>query len=228
MISFFPRRGRYNIMATRIPYFSDSAYYPDFLAELGYDQEQLAQILMQIPLADRQARHMLYRGRSLARSKFFFVDSLDQIPIYSYPGFQYRSVLEEYRTIASQPQIAGLQEILRQQFQHTTNHVIGTVYRDGKDNIGWHTDKVATIDETIPIYIFSFLQPRPLAFKHQLTEAITEVPMKPGSLFVLGHQTNREYLHSIQPTKQPVSTRLSVIFRRIKNILPRTVVAKKV
>jgi len=201
----------------------DCTYYPDFFTERGYDHVAIGEALAKIPLADRTAPHMRYRGHELHRSKFFLVDSLELVPIYSYPGFQYRSVIEEYKPIASYPMIAAIQQLL----PHKTNHVIGTLYRDGSDNIGFHTDKTKTIDTSVPIYIFSFMQQRPLTFRHIKTGTLTEVPMKPGSLFVLGHKTNANYQHAILAVKdKKLEPRLSLIFRQISNLVPMKKIQK--
>lgn len=207
--------------------FDDCYYFPNFLTELGYDSQALGEQIRTLPFADRGASHMRYRGHELKRSKFFYVDSLKQVPIYSYPGFQHRSVLEEYKLIEEQPQLNALRMLIREVLGYETNHVIGTLYKDEKDTIGYHDDKIKTIDEKVPIFIFSFLQQRPLSFRHNMTGAVTEVPMKPGSLFVMGHETNKHYQHAILPTKTPLNERVSVIFRKIKNLVSIDEVKKK-
>lgn len=50
--------------------------------------------------------------------------------------------------------------------------------------------------------------------------------MKPGSLFILGHQTNKEYQHSIQESNI-VGSRVSIIYRNIINKLKYETILKR-
>ena len=210
-------------MLTTYSYLHDGLYYPKFFTELGYDTDAIAKQVAAITPADRASAHMRYRGHALKRSKWFFVDSLESVPIYSYPGFTYKSVVAEYKTIASCPIIYSLQQEIKTRFGHECNHVIGTTYYDEGDNIGWHNDKVATLDETMPIYTCSFFQQRPLAFRPNPTADLkepavaVEVPMEHGSLTVLGSKTNATHQHAILPARTKLELRISVIFRVVKN-----------
>jgi hypothetical protein len=59
--------------------------------------------------------------------------------------------------------------------------------------------------------------------------------MEPGSLFILGHQTNKIMKHSIVPiTKERLikrtsqcGARISIVFRNIKTIIDSSIVKKK-
>src|SRR5438046_568680 len=86
----------------------DTVYYPNWLQTLGYDVDEITKQIEAITLADRAARHMKYCGKPLPRSKFFYVDSLEKVPVYNYPGHQWRTVTEEYRLIESCPIIHSL------------------------------------------------------------------------------------------------------------------------
>lgn len=225
----------------------DTDYYPNWFTGLGYDPNAIYQELDQISTAERSSPWMKYRGHELKRSKFFFVElgPNQGVPVYSYPGFQYRSVLQEYHQISEHPLISGIQQLIETQFGHRTNHVIGTVYYNQNDNIGWHDDKTATIDPTVPIYIFSFGQQRPLSIRQKPTETIKDrfgkqigersdppvicqVPMEQGSLCILGHQTNSSCQHAILPTNQLIGKRISLIFRKVVNVVSLAEIHKKV
>ncbi|CAH6418912.1 Alpha-ketoglutarate-dependent repair dioxygenase AlkB, partial [uncultured virus] len=209
-------------------YLTDVFYYERFLHELGFDVDAIMSQIAAITTAERTAPHMKYRGHALKRSKAFFVDSLDLLPIYVYPGFQYQTALEEYRLISSCPIIYSLWGLMVNVFGHQFNHVILTDYADESDNIGWHNDKTATLDTTVPIVTLNCFQQRPLLLRENgATTTACEIPGAHGSVTILGHATNATHEHSIQPSKEKLQRRISIIFRRVKNLMLRATVEKK-
>ena len=210
--------------------FLDTTYHPRWLESQGYDPNTIGTMLSQLPTADRTAKWMRYRGNPVKQSKFFFVDpsSGDKVPVYPFTGFQYESIVREYRYIKDQPLIQGLQTLIEQRFGVKTNHVIGTVYYDHNDTVGWHQDKVEPLQVGCPIFIFSFFASRPLTFRDLATEQpIGEISMDHGSLLVLGYETNRVCQHAILPLSQPTGYRLSISFRAIQTTMTIQDIRKK-
>ncbi len=214
---------------TSISYFTDSIYYPNwYIDNFGTSIDKITKDLLGFKFADRNATHMKYRGNSLRRDKVFFVDSLIDVPVYQYPGYQYKSIVNEYKLITENKLIQKIYLKLIEKFKVDLNHVIGTIYRDGKDIIGWHDDKVKSIDSKVPIFILSFGAQRPLSFRNKETEKFeVDIPMKPGSLFILGHQTNKDYQHSIQESHEIIGPRVSIIFRNIINKVKYETILKR-
>jgi hypothetical protein len=131
-----------------VPCFEDSFHVPNFVQnELNMDPNHLFRVLRETaPWTDPADDNWKYRGNELARQKFVLVRmDATQIPVYSYPGWQYASVLD-YRPFQTVPEIdsimAKLQLICINGVPLSINHVIGTHYRDAHDNIGYHHDKV--------------------------------------------------------------------------------------
>lgn len=188
------------------------------------------EIASQLSFVDRTNSEMKWRGNALNRSKAFFVKTLQPtIPIYRYPGFQYASV-QHYQTIESNPLVKQLHEMIYREFAVDTNHVIATLYEDENDSIGWHDDKMDTLDPNSPIYIFSFGQERELCFRKKNekdNEKIVHIPMEEGSLLKLTVATNELYEHSIQTSKQQMGPRISLIFRSVRNMVPKGELEKK-
>lgn len=213
-------------------------YYANWTkAQLKSTPQRLMKLLTALPFADREDRHMRYRGNPISRTKCVLIqsnravpiESMQRIPIYLFPGFQYAQVLLEYKLIELFPIIRNMQQTILNTFKHETNHVIVTLYEDGKDNIGWHNDKPATIDPDTPIYIWSVGEERPLLFRtNGSTTEACRIPMESGSLFVLDQTSNMNYQHCIAATVLPCKPRISVIFRRIINLVPVEEIKKKV
>jgi hypothetical protein len=192
--------------------------------------EELFKEFDQLRFIDRNHKHMLYRGRPIARSKLFLVDQLQpSVPVYLFPGFQYAQIAHDYHSMHEVPLIDQMSLELAKQFGLSTNHVILTRYQDQHDNIGYHNDKPKTIDPDVPIFIISLGAQRPLLFRKNGTqEPCCEIPMEPGSLFVLGHKTNAAYQHSIAPSNEELGPRISIIFRQIIHRIPWAQVEKHI
>eukprot|EP01126_Amoeba_proteus_P055009 TRINITY_DN679_c0_g1_i3.p1 TRINITY_DN679_c0_g1~~TRINITY_DN679_c0_g1_i3.p1 ORF type:complete len:213 (+),score=43.64 TRINITY_DN679_c0_g1_i3:50-640(+) len=171
-----------------IRYGPDSIYISGFLSQVGMDAKQLFSELMEIgPFVPRDSEVMLYRGNQLARTKFFLVEdstksaSKDQPPKmirkYVYPGWQWESLMF-YRSIDCVKPISDLVKVFHEQITYSfsdhpiegederkrsvVNHVIGTKYISGEDNIGWHNDKTKDITPNSLIYIISLGERREL------------------------------------------------------------------
>jgi hypothetical protein len=159
-------------MTTPVNYLLDCQYYPNWIQEnLGLTADELFSELNKIEFAERTARHMRYRGLLLKRSKFFFVDSLIEVPVYLYPGFSYASIAEEYDLITNQKLIENVSKTIETIFQSKINHVIGTKYLDSQDTIGFHDDKPKTMHKTIPVYIISSGAQRQILKNHHLLKS---------------------------------------------------------
>lgn len=209
---------------------------------------------------DRGAAEMKYRGRALKRSKLFMVASptvtADGKPEvlyqYNYPGFQWASMLH-YHALRSFP---AVERFLRELHAHYTfhgqplcfNHIIATEYRDGQDNIGWHSDKMQSITPGTPILSLSLgatreFQLRPTPPPKEPSGADSEPVVEPavvpvvepttcmlshGDVFVLGPETNRLMEHGVPPTAAPTQPRISLVFRHINVEMTRAAILFKV
>jgi len=209
-------------------FLEDTEYFPGWLKAEGFDLKEVTKELESIGVIDREEAHMRYRGTVLPRSKFFLVDSLVEVPVYNYPGFQYGSVVNEYEEFSKYPVVLKLKEVIEAKFGVKLTQAIGTLYQDEKDNIGFHNDKVASLDEKCPIFTLSFLERRPLALRPNGSKEVTcEVPMEPGSLLVLGPVTNKNNQHAILPATKKLGKRISLIFRCVKKRMPMELIRKK-
>lgn len=217
---------------TKIIITEDCIHYPKWFQELGYDADATAKELLALTFADRQSPWMKYRGNPIKRDKAFFVDSLERVPIYSFPGFQYRAVVEEYQDFKSAPIVESLRYAVTKVHGHVTNHGIATSYKDETDTIGWHNDKPKSLDPKVPIIMMNFLAQRPLAFRPNPTvdckdpAIVCEVPNAHGSLTIMGHHTNTHYQHAVLPGQEKCGQRISVILRGVSNIIPMEQVRK--
>jgi len=106
------------------------------------------------------------------------------------------------------------------------NHIIGTLYKEGADYIGFHSDKIRSWVPESSVAILSFGATR----EFQLMDAdgkVTSFSFRSGDLFVLGWKDNQKYKHSI-PAVDACEPRISLCFRHIQECYTLAQLDKKI
>jgi hypothetical protein len=179
-----------------------------------------------IPRSDRSA---LYRGHELRRSKIYVADVPAGIwPVYKFPGFQYRAVIDHYKYLHDvpwlQPVFAAVRATSIAGFPVTCNQAIVTLYLSGTDCIGWHSDKMTSIVDPSVIFDISLLGgDRTLCICESEDGPITRIPMPHGSAVAFDTTFNKRYQHAVlaEPGAAP---RASIVFRDISTIMTEAAV----
>jgi len=227
----------------------DSVYIRNFAqiykTKLSVDENMNDSIMQSENWVDRKHSAIQYRGKDLKRAKIFSCKNRDvdpetgiplEIESYEYTGRTARIMLKHV-PFREEPVVhnlvQGLQAHLEYKFEDDSamrkaviNHCIVTRYVDEEDNIGFHQDKIRTMTPNSPIWIFSTLgsERREMHFANlKKNKVLGKLVMEPGSLLVLGPQTNATMTHSIVSGKDevllkrtsPVGTRISMVFRDI-------------
>ena len=206
-------------LAGAVRCFEDSFFVPSFLRnELRISPDDIFKVISErAPWTNPASANWKYRGNELARQKFVLVEAEgadpttvpERVPVYSYPGWQYGSVLD-YRPFQSVPDVHDIVkklELIRiDGVQVRINHVIGTKYRDANDNIGYHHDKVRDFTrDTSIILLLSLGETRemhigkPDSSDPKKTVFERSFVLGSGDLFVLGPRTNALHRHAIVP-----------------------------
>ncbi|MGH8213074.1 MAG: alpha-ketoglutarate-dependent dioxygenase AlkB family protein [Rhodanobacteraceae bacterium] len=88
-------------------------------------------------------------------------------------------------------------------------------YRDGRDSVALHNDRLEDLQRGYPIALLSLGSTRrmDLRSKHPPRRAL-HVDLEPGSLLLMSWRTQRNYDHGIPKTQAKVGSRISVAFRR--------------
>jgi alkylated DNA repair dioxygenase AlkB len=105
-------------------------------------------------------------------------------------------------------------------------------YRDGRDSVAPHNDHLNTIVPGFPIGLLSLgsarrmnirakepptlgviKQGRALGVIKQGRARVIDIDLAPGSLLLMGYDTQIHYTHGIPKTKDPVGERISLAFR---------------
>ncbi|KAJ3796421.1 hypothetical protein GGU11DRAFT_817098 [Lentinula aff. detonsa] len=136
-------------------------------------------------------------------------------------------------------------ELIRQEvqkiIQHPVNHALIQLYRSGKDYISEHSDKTIDVVKGSYIVNVSLGAQRTMTLRtkkdqinaNEGTDAKRQTqrfPLHHGSMFVMGLETNRRWLHAINHDNRPLKTkspeelqqsgeRISLTFRHIGTFL---------
>ncbi len=225
--------------------FEDSYHVPNFAQQfLNLDNAATFDTLTNTaPWTNPSDDEMKYRGRELPRQKAFWTATHDPLHKYSYPAWQWKSMLS-YRPFTYTPIIQQLVDTMQRDLRIENqalviNHVIGTRYRDSNDTISFHSDKVKDITLNSPIISLSFGETREMHICKNGDEKNVHVfVLGPGDLFILGWRTNAAYQHSIVPVNKerqiqrqpnvPVGPRISLVMRNIATTISRKELAKEI
>ena len=88
------------------------------------------------------------------------------------------------------------------------------LYRDGRDSVAMHGDKLPMLKAAQPIAIVSLGDPRVMLIRERGGERSTRrIELSPGSLLLMSHASQRTHEHGIPKTARPVGPRMSVVYR---------------
>ncbi|HTW99185.1 MAG TPA: alpha-ketoglutarate-dependent dioxygenase AlkB [Acidimicrobiales bacterium] len=88
------------------------------------------------------------------------------------------------------------------------------LYRDGRDSVAWHGDRIgrARREDTV-VAIVSLGQPRTFLMRQRGGGPSMRFELGRGDLLVMGGSCQRTWEHSVPKTRRPVGQRISVQFR---------------
>jgi len=126
-------------------------------------------------------------------------------------------LLAGYRLDGAEPLPQALAEIageVRRALGTPFNHVGLNRYRDGKDSVAPHNDKLYSIVAPHPIALFSLGAVRRMDIRaKQPPRSAIRIDLEPGSLLVMSHASQHHWDHGVPKTKAPVGERISLAFR---------------
>jgi alkylated DNA repair dioxygenase AlkB len=111
------------------------------------------------------------------------------------------------------PVLAQMAAALRARYSRAFDGVGAALYRDGRDSVAWHGDRIdPTIVDPI-VAIVSLGSARTLRMRSRERRGETlPFPLLPGDLFVMGGSSQRTWEHSV-PKVARAGARVSVQFR---------------
>ena len=98
---------------------------------------------------------------------------------------------------------------------HELNNCLCNLYETGRNRMGFHKDSYDELDDTSWIAIASLGATRTLMFRSADRTRQVSYPLAHGSIFLMNHDTQINWLHAIPPEPQ-AGRRISLTFRRFR------------
>lgn len=86
-------------------------------------------------------------------------------------------------------------------------------YRDGRDSVAMHNDKLHHLVPGQPLALVSLGAPRRMNIRAKAGGRALGIDLEPGSLLVMSHASQLTHEHGIPKTARPVPPRMSAVFR---------------
>jgi alkylated DNA repair dioxygenase AlkB len=110
--------------------------------------------------------------------------------------------------------LAEAASLLRPALGHPFNAVGLNFYRDGRDSVAPHNDKLHSLVPGHPIALLSLGAPRRMAIRAKPpAKQVQRIDLAPGSLLVMSHASQHTHEHGIPKTTAAVGERISLAFR---------------
>ena len=93
--------------------------------------------------------------------------------------------------------------------------VLGNLYRDGNDSMGWHADKEKELGPAPFIASLSFGERRTFKIRHNRTKQTVTIDLTNGSLLLMGGVIQKHWRHCVPKTTQAKKARVNLTFRNI-------------
>ncbi len=124
-------------------------------------------------------------------------------------------LLAAYRLDALPPSLplAPLHDLVQARVPAPYNAVGLNLYRDGRDSVAMHNDKLHTLQPGQPIALVSLGAPRRMNIRAKAGGRAQSIELEPGSLLAMSHASQLTHEHGIPKTAKAVEPRMSVVFR---------------
>ena len=165
-------------------------------------------------------------------SDYYYNSLLNQIQWHEYDMPIYNKIVTAPRMVSwySDTNLDGREsnkrwqdelQIIRQRVENETlikfNVVLLYLYRNGKDGVGWHSDKTSSINKNMNIASVTFGETRIFRLRHKFRKEIrqVEIPLHHGSFLLMARTTNSFWQHQVPKTSRTVLQRINLTFRQV-------------
>ena len=187
----FNSDGVLDIYPDFLPHDVADNFYELFLNELNWSEEQIQMFGKTIPVP----RLICWYGNKEA--------------VYRYSGVEH----------IPHPWTSSLRELknrIEAFTQYSFNSVLGNLYRDGNDAMGWHSDDEKELGQNPFIASISLGAERVFKIRHKSTREQYKLILPHGSLLTMSGPFQHHWQHSIPRTSTYKAPRINLTFRNIK------------
>lgn len=118
-------------------------------------------------------------------------------------------------------ELINIREKIEKEFNLQFNAVLLNFYRNGKDGVGWHSDKTESSNKNMNIVSVTFGETRIFKLRHKFLKntPLLEIPLHHGTLLFMCGSTNTYWEHQVPKTSQNVLPRINLTFRQLSEKL---------
>jgi len=126
--------------------------------------------------------------------------------------------LTAHYALADAPAPIGEAAAIAARLAHAAFNAAGlNRYRDGRDSVAPHNDKLHRLIVGAPIALLSLGAARRMAIRAKAKPRRTlQIDLEPGSVLVMSYPTQQQYDHGIAKTRAAVGERISIAFRALR------------
>lgn len=95
------------------------------------------------------------------------------------------------------------------------NSVLGNLYRNGQDSMGWHADQEKVLGRNPVIASLSLGQERLFKLRHNKAGETVDITLADGSLLLMGGALQHHWRHCVPKSAKAAKPRINLTFRNI-------------
>jgi alkylated DNA repair dioxygenase AlkB len=187
-----------------LPYRGQVAYFPHFLST----QEADRYYSVFLNCVDWLHGSVRIFGKQILQPRLtaWFADGLES---YRYSGITMQAA-------PWIPELLDLKEKAENIAGEQFNSALLNYYRDGNDSVGWHRDNEKELGPNPVICSVSLGASRKFQMRdHSIKSNKLEIELTHGSLLIMREETQHFWEHSVPKSKQQVTGRINITFRKI-------------
>lgn len=123
-----------------------------------------------------------------------------------------------HRTLHGQgwtPEIEALRDRFEREFGLRTNTVLGNLYRDGRDFMGWHRDHEPELGPDPKVVSLSLGATRDFDARRDTDKYTQRFALGHGDLLIMGTNSQSKWTHSIPKRLKNNNLRINLTFRLV-------------
>jgi alkylated DNA repair dioxygenase AlkB len=123
----------------------------------------------------------------------------------------------EHTPIPWTDSLASLKTKVAASTQQPFNSVLGNLYRNENDSMGWHSDDEKELGKDPFIASISLGSARKFKARHKSTRELVELTLPHGSMLTMSGPFQYHWQHCVPKTRKPTTPRINLTFRYIKS-----------
>ena len=178
-------------------------YHPQWLT-----QDQADELYQHCHSSDWQAETITLFGKQITvPRRVFWMGDADAH--YSYSN-------TSHIPVPWSKELLELKNRIKRELGLQFNSVLGNLYRDGQDHMGWHRDNETELGENPNILSISLGAERRFCFKHIQHGEKHALVLKHGSALLMQGNCQQQYKHALPKSIRIKSPRINLTFRLIQ------------